>query len=222
MSSGKKQIGVILSGAGYLDGSEIHEAVLVLLAIDEAGAEACVFAPEGKLAEVDHISGKPTGLERGVREEAARIARGRVADLAGAGGAEVDGWVLPGGYGAAKNLSDFASKGAAATVNKEVGRVLREALAAQVPVGACCIAPAVVAAVAKQANAKLRLTVGNDPDTARVIASMGHAHVVCAVDDIVVDADRKVVTAPAYMYDAPIAAVARGIRKMVQQVVAWA
>ncbi|MBI1946878.1 MAG: isoprenoid biosynthesis glyoxalase ElbB [Deltaproteobacteria bacterium] len=222
MTSGKKQIGVILSGAGFLDGSEIHEAVLALLAIDEAGAEARVFAPDGKLAEVDHKTGKPTGKERGVLEEAARIARSNIADLASVGGADVDGWVLPGGYGAAKTLSDFASKGAGATVHKEVGRVLREALAAQVPVGACCIAPAVVAAAARQANAKLRLTIGNDPDTAKQIAAMGHAHVVCPVDDVVVDTDRKVVTAPAYMYDAPIAAVARGIKKMVQQVVAWA
>lgn len=222
MTEGNKQIGVILSGSGYLDGSEIQEAVLALLAIDEAGATARVFAPDGKLAEVDHRSGKPTGRERSVLDEAARIARGQIADLASVKGSDVDGWVLPGGYGAAKNLSDFAAKGAAATVNKEVGRVLREALAAHIPVGACCIAPAVLAAAAKQVNAKLRLTIGNDPETAKQIAAMGHAHVVCPVDDVVVDADRKVVTAPAYMYDASIAAVSRGIKKMVQQVVAWA
>jgi enhancing lycopene biosynthesis protein 2 len=222
MSEGKKQIGVILSGCGFLDGSEIHEAVLVLLAIDEAGASARLFAPDGKLAEVDHRSGKPTGKERSVLDEAARIARGQVADLASVQGSDVDGWVLPGGYGAAKNLSDFADKGAGASVNKEVGRVLREALAAHIPVGACCIAPAVVAAAAKQVNAKLRLTIGNDPETSKQIAAMGHAHIVCPVDDVVVDADRKVVTAPAYMYDAPIAAVSRGIAKMVRQVVAWA
>ncbi len=222
VTEGKKQIGVILSGCGYLDGSEIQEAVLVLLAIDEAGAQARLFAPDGTLAEVDHRTGKANGKERSIIEEGARLARGKIADLASVGGADVDGWVLPGGYGAAKNLSDVASKGAGATVNKEVGRVLREALSAQIPVGACCIAPMVVAAVAKQVNAKLRLTIGNDVDTAKQIAAMGHAHVVCAVDDVVVDADRKVVTSPAYMYDASIAEVSRGIAKMVRQVVAWA
>jgi enhancing lycopene biosynthesis protein 2 len=220
--SDPKQIGVILSGCGFLDGSEIHEAVLVLLAIDEAGAQARLFAPDVKLAEVNHRTGKATGKERSALEEAARLARGNIADLASVQGTDVDGWVLPGGYGAAKNLSDFADKGASATVNKDVSRVLREALAAHIPVGACCIAPAVVAAAAKQVNAKLRLTIGNDPDTAKQIAAMGHAHVVCPVDDAVTDADRKVVTAPAYMYDAPIAAVSRGIAKMVRQVVAWA
>jgi enhancing lycopene biosynthesis protein 2 len=218
----KKTIGVILSGAGFLDGAEIHEAVLVLLAIDRAGAEAKVFAPKVQLAEVDHASGKPTGQERNVLVESARIARGKIADLAEARGSDVDGWILPGGYGAAKNLSDFATKGAAATVNKEVARVLREALSAQIPVGACCIAPAVVAAAARQANAKLRLTIGNDPETAKQIAAMGHMHVECPVNEIVVDGDHKVVTAPAYMYDANISGVADGIDKMVKQVVAWA
>ena len=222
MSEGKKQIGLIRSGCGFLDGSEIHEAVLTLLALDEAGASARLFAPGTRLAEVDHRSGKATGKDRSVLEEAARLARGKIADLASVKGTDLDGWILPGGHGAAKNLSDFADKGASATVQKDVGRVLREALAAQIPVGACCIAPAVLAAAAKQANAKLRLTIGNDPDTARQIAAMGHAHVVCAVDEVVVDADRKVVTAPAYMYDASIVEVSRGIAKMVRQVLAWA
>ena len=218
----KKTIGVILSGAGFLDGAEIQEAVLALLAIDEAGAVARIFAPDMKLAEIDHKSGKATGHERNVLVESARIARGKIEDLAAVRASDLDGWVLPGGYGAAKNLSDFAHKGAQASVNKDVGRVLREALAAHIPVGACCIAPAVVGAAAKQTSTHLRLTIGNDPDTAKQIAAMGHAHVECAVEDIVIDADRKVVTAPAYMLDASIAAVAKGIAKMVRQVIAWA
>ncbi len=217
-----KTIGVILSGAGFLDGAEIQEAVLALLAIDRAGAVARIYAPDVTLLEIDHRTGEPTGAERSVLAESARIARGKIGDLASVKGTDVDGWVLPGGYGAAKNLSDFASRGAQATVNKDVSRVLREALAAHIPVGACCIAPAVVAAAAKQASTRLRLTIGNDPDTAKQIASMGHTHVECPVDDVVIDGDRKVVTAPAYMLDAPISGVAAGITKMVDQVIAWA
>jgi enhancing lycopene biosynthesis protein 2 len=217
-----KTIGVILSGAGFLDGSEIQEAVLALLALDRVGAIVKIYAPDVRLVEIDHRTGHKTGAERNVLVEAARIARGQIADLAGIKGTDVDGWVLPGGYGAAKNLSDFASKGPSATVNKDVSRVLREALAAQIPVGACCIAPAVLAAAAKQASTRLRLTIGNDAETAKAIAAMGHTHVECAVDDIVIDAGAKVVTSPAYMLDAPIAGVAAGITKMVEQVVAWA
>lgn len=220
--SGKKTIGVILSGAGYLDGAEIHEAVLCLLALDEAGVDVKIFAPDVELAEVNHLTGEPTGEKRSVLLEAARIARGKISDIKDVKGTDLDGWVLPGGYGAAKNLCDFAEKGAAATAHKEVARVVREALAAELPVGACCIAPALLAVITKSSGPHLKLTIGNDPDTAKALRSLGAEHVECAVSEVCVDADHRVVTAPAYMYDARISDVATGIRKMVQQVVEWA
>jgi enhancing lycopene biosynthesis protein 2 len=217
-----RTIGVILSGAGFLDGSEIHEAVLVLLALDRTGVKTRIYAPDASFDEVDHVTQKPTGHKRRSLSEAARIARGRIQDLATARGTDADGWILPGGQGAARILCDFDEKGAQATVQKDVARVLREAWSARMPVGACCIAPVVVAAAAKQAGAHLRLTIGDDADTARALSQMGHTHVVCKATDIVTDEDRRVVTSPAYMLDAPIGDVALGIEKMVKQVVAWA
>lgn len=224
MSDDKKTLGVILSGCGYLDGAEIHEAVLCLLAIEEAGAVAKICAPKIDLEEVNHLTGEPTGKRRDVVVESARIARGAITDLSEVRGTDVDGWVLPGGYGAAKNLSDFAQKGTSATVNKDVARVVREALAAQMPVGACCIAPAVLAAITKSSGPRLTLTIGDkDKETAAALSSMGAEHVAVPVTDAVVDEKNKVVTAPAYMdAEANIADVATGIRKMVKQVLAWA
>ena len=217
----KTTIGVILSGAGYLDGAEIHESVLVLLSLANHGSTAKVFAPDIVLKEIDHKAKTATGAERSVLKEAARIARSDVHDLAKANGTDVDGWILPGGFGAAKNLSDFATKGVSATVNKEVNRVIRAAFAARLPVGACCIAPVLLGLIAKASSTKLKLTIGNDPETAKALVSMGHTHIDKPVDEIVVDVDRKVVTTPAYMYDAAINDVARGIDKMVKQVVDW-
>src|SRR5436190_1583919 len=115
--SSDKTIGVILSGAGFKDGAEIHESVLVLLALDKAGATVRIFAPDVRLDEVDHRTGEKTGAQRSVLTEAARIARGKIADLATVKGTDVDGWVLPGGFGCAVNLTDFASKGSSATAN---------------------------------------------------------------------------------------------------------
>lgn len=215
-------IGVVLSGAGYLDGAELHEAVLCLLYLDQAGANVRIFAPDVELEEVDHLSGKGTGKKRSVLVESARVARGNIAALSSVQGTDVDGWVIPGGFGAAKNLSDFASKGEGATANKQVARVIREALAAHMPIGACCIAPAVLATVTRASSPKLTLTIGDDTDTASALQGMGSKHVDCPVDDIVCDEKNHVVTAPAYMYDTNIAAVAKGIEKMVQQVLAWA
>lgn len=217
----KSTIGVILSGAGYLDGAEIQESVLVLLALAQQGVAARVYAPEIALKEVDHLKQEPTGAERSVLKEAARIARSQIHDLATAKGTDVDGWILPGGFGAVKNLCDFASKGAQATVNKDVNRVLRDAFAGRIPVGACCIAPVVLGLVARGSSSKLRLTIGDDRETAKALESMGHTHIDTPVTDVVMDLERKVVTTPAYMYDAAIDDVATGINKMVKQVVDW-
>jgi enhancing lycopene biosynthesis protein 2 len=215
-------IGVILSGAGYLDGSEIQESVLVLLALARHGSTVKIYAPDMALAEVDHLKRTPTGAERNVLREAARIARSDVTDLARAKGTDHEGWILPGGNGAVKNLSDFANKGPLGSVNREVNRVIREAFAARIPVGACCIAPVVLALIGKASSTKLKLTIGNDKDLGKTISGMGHTHIDAAVTDAVFDADRKVATTPAYMYDnVGISQVAVGIDKMVAQVVAW-
>jgi enhancing lycopene biosynthesis protein 2 len=220
--SEQKTLGVILSGAGFLDGAEIQEAVLALLAIDEARAQARIFAPKLPFAEVDHTTTKATGQTRDVLAEAARIARGKISDIHAVKGADVDGWVIPGGYGAAKNLCDFAQKGEQATAHKDVARVVREALSAQIPVGACCIAPALLAVIMRATGTHLRLTIGNDPDTSRALTAMGAVHEDCAVTDVCVDADHRVVTAPAYMYgEARVSDVKTGIDKMVRQVIAW-
>jgi enhancing lycopene biosynthesis protein 2 len=220
--SEKKVIGVILSGAGYLDGAEIQEAVCSLLALSDGGAETRIFAPDMELDEVDHLSGEPTGQKRNVLTESARIARGNVENIKDVQGTDVDGWILPGGFGAAKNLSSFATEGGAATADKDVTRVIREALAAQMPIGACCIAPALLAVVTKSSGPSLTLTIGKDADTAGAMSQMGAKHVNCAVDEVAIDENHHVVTAPAYMYDASLADVNAGIRKMVQQVLAWA
>ncbi|MBM4061482.1 MAG: isoprenoid biosynthesis glyoxalase ElbB [Planctomycetes bacterium] len=214
------KVGVLLSGCGFLDGSEIHEAVFTLLHLDRHGVEAVCAAPRGAQRHVvDHATGKPApGPSRDVLVEAARIARGRIVDLATLGARQLDGLILPGGFGAAKNLSDFADQGAAATVHAEVARLLREMHAAKKPIGAICIAPAVVAAVLGR-SAHPRLTIGNDPGTAAALRQLGAVHQDCAVADCVVDAEQRVVTTPAYMCAARVHEVAAGIGRLVDALV---
>lgn len=210
----KCKVGVLLSGCGFLDGSEIHESVLTLLSLGELGAEAICLAPRVALQVVDHERHEPAvGETRDALREAARIARGRIRDVADVRVQDLDALVLPGGYGAAKNLSDFASKGAQATVHPQVERLLREMHAAKKPIGAICIAPAVVARVLGR-SAQPLLTIGNDAGTASALVAMGARHRDCAVDDCVIDADQRIVSTPAYMFDAAVADVARGIRKL--------
>lgn len=220
----KKRVGVVLSGCGFLDGAEIHESVLTMLHLDRAGADVICFAPDrAQLHVVDHRTGEPVpGESRNVLAESARIARGRIAALASADASELDAVVLPGGFGAAKNLSDFASAGADATVDPDLRRLLLEMHAAGKPIGVVCIAPAVCAAAFRETDTHPSLTIGEDAGTAAAVEATGCRHENRPVTDICVDEAARVVSTPAYMFDARIADVSVGIEKLVHKVLSLA
>ena len=209
-------IGVLLSGCGVLDGSEIHEATLTLYFLNKAGAKVVCLAPDMTVEAVDHGTKKPMGQMRNVRVEAARIARGPVADTTMVAAADLDALILPGGIGAAKNLCDFAVSGAKGAVEPSVAALLHTMHAAKKPIGAICIAPAVVALALAEHHPEL--TIGNDPGTAQALEAAGARHVACPVDGIVVDAANRLVTTPAYMLGPGIADIALGIEKLVAAV----
>ena len=216
----RPKVGVILSGCGVRDGSEIHEATLTLLELARCGADAVCAAPDAAQAQVvDHRKGAPAAETRNMLTEAARIARGAIRDLVELHAADIDALILPGGYGAATNLSDFASAGAGCTVRPDVERLILEMHAAKKPVGAICIAPPIVARVLAKKGHRARITIGTDPDTAGQIVKMGAEHVACAADSVVVDEGNKVVSTPAYMLAKGIDEVAVGISKLVREVV---
>jgi enhancing lycopene biosynthesis protein 2 len=212
------RVGVVLSGCGVYDGSEIHEAVLSLLAIAKAGAEAVCMAPDTEQMHViNHFSGQTeNGQTRNVLVESARIARGQILDIAKVKADDIDALVIPGGYGAAKNLCDFAVEGADCTVNQQVRRLVEEMLAAGKPLAGICIAPAMLAKILGQQQPPVTLTVGTDKDTAATLETMGVKHVACPVDEVVVDKQRKIVTTPAYMLADNIAQAAVGIEKAIR------
>ncbi|MDM8516993.1 isoprenoid biosynthesis glyoxalase ElbB [Desulfobacterales bacterium HSG16] len=214
-----KKIGVLLSGCGVFDGSEIHEAVLTLLALDRVEAEAVCMAPDtDQMHVVNHLTNQEAVEEkRNILEESARIARGEIKNLKDVSAEDIDGLIIPGGFGAAKNLSNFAVKGADAQVHPEVERIINEAVAAEKPVGAICIAPATLTKILS--SKKPEVTIGNDAGTASAIEEMGGIHKICTVDMIHVDVKNKIVTTPAYMLGPGIKDVAEGIEKLVRQVV---
>ncbi|MEZ5404698.1 MAG: isoprenoid biosynthesis glyoxalase ElbB [Verrucomicrobiia bacterium] len=208
-----KKIAVILSGCGVYDGSEIHEAVLTLLALSRAGAEVFCFAPNiPQHHVVNHLSGEVVEDEvRNVLTEAARIARGKIQDVAKCKVSEIDGVIFPGGYGAAKNLCDFAVEGVRCEVDPNVVKLIRGLHEAKKPMAFLCISPVIAAKVLGSAG--VQLTIGNDPATKKAIEEMDAKHVVKDVKDVLVDDVNRIVSTPAYMYDASIAQVAEGIEK---------
>lgn len=208
-----RRIAVILAGCGVRDGGEIHEATLTLLYLNKMGASVSCSAPDVKQAKVvNHATGSPSAETRNVLTESARIARGEIENLAGLNERDFDGVVMPGGFGAALNLCDFAVKGAAGTVNPDLLQFLKSMRAADKPIAAMCIAPVILAlAFGSQAP---RLTIGNDTSTAAEIEKTGAKHVICKVDEICFDERSRLITTPAYMLGPGIADISAGIEKL--------
>ena len=216
-----KRIGVLLSGCGYLDGAEIHEATLTLYFLDKAGAEIIPMAPNKPQADVvNHQQGEPTGETRNVLTEAARISRGNMKDVAQVSVDDLDALIIPGGFGAAKNLCTFAKDGPDCEVDPGVEKLVRGMHTAKKPIGALCIAPALIAKLLGPDH-HVEVTIGNDEGTAKAIESLGAKHTNKPVEEIVVDDGNKVVTTPCYMLGPGPAAVGAGIEKLVDKVLGW-
>ncbi|MDH1009115.1 isoprenoid biosynthesis glyoxalase ElbB [Pseudomonas nicosulfuronedens] len=211
-----KKVAVILSGCGVYDGAEIHESVITLLRLSQRGAQVQCFAPNIEQHHVlNHLTGEEMAEKRNVLVESARIARGEVKDVREAKVEDFDALIVPGGFGAAKNLSDFAFKGDQCEVQPDVLALAKAFAAAKKPVGLICIAPAMAARIYGEG---VECTIGTDEGTAKALTNMGAKHIDCAVEDIVEDKDRKLVTTPAYMLAQSIAEAASGINKAVDRV----
>jgi enhancing lycopene biosynthesis protein 2 len=215
----KKKIGVLLSGCGVMDGSEIHEATLTLFFLDKQGAEIVCMAPnKDQLDVMNHVTGAPAQEKRNVMVEAARIARGKILDVKTVKAEDLDAIIIPGGLGAAKNLCTFAKDGPACTVDEDVARLLRDLNRAKKPIGALCIAPALIARLFG-ADLSPELTIGTDAGTASALQKMGAKHKNAKVDEIAADSKNRIVTTPCYMLAQSIKEVGAGVEKLVAQIV---
>lgn len=208
-----KKFAVVLAGCGVYDGAEIQESVLTLLAIDRAGANYQCFAPDtDQYHVINHLTGNTENETRNVLTESARIARGDVKSLAEFNPADFDALVFPGGFGVAKNLCSFAIDGPNCEVNADTQSAITNAYEAKLPIGALCIAPALIAKVL----GKSTLTIGNDTATATAIETMGAKHQNSEGSDIVIDMENRLITSPCYMHETSISVVAQGAENVIK------
>jgi enhancing lycopene biosynthesis protein 2 len=214
-----KKIAVILSGCGFLDGSEITESVSSLICLSQEGAHYECFAPQIQITSVDHLQQK-AGDTRDILSESARIARGQIENLEKMDVSRFDGLLLPGGYGAAKNLCNWGEKGAKCEVVPSVEQKILQFYEQQKPIAAICIAPALIARVLGKYG--VSVTIGNDVKTTQEILKTGAIHEECPVDEYISDRAHRILTTPAYMYDAQPHEVFLGISKMVREFVEMA
>jgi enhancing lycopene biosynthesis protein 2 len=206
---------VVLAGCGYLDGAEIREAVLSLLYLDQHNIHADCFASDSpQLHTMDHVAARETSETRNILTESARIARGNIQPLGTLNPETYDMLVLPGGFGVAKNYSDFALKGAQCTVSEEYANTIQAFYAAKKPIVAMCIAPAILAAALKDKH--ITLTIGDDPDTAAAIGALGQQHQEAATEEAIIDHAHRIITCSAYMREDRISTVAKGIEAAIK------
>ncbi len=212
------KIGVLLSGCGVNDGSEIHETVITMLALDRADVETHLMAPNiDQMHVINHYTGQEMDEFRNVLVESARIARGDIKDMAEVTAGDLDALIIPGGFGVAKNLSDYAMSGAECSINPDVYRLVSEMVLLKKPIGAICIAPAMMAKILAEQNRSATMTIGKDESTAKDIQAMGSTHKECPVEEMVIDEENNIVTTPAYMDAKNISEASEVIEKLVEQ-----
>ena len=212
----KIKIAVILSGCGVYDGTEIHEAIMTMLAIDRAGAQYYLFAPSiDQFHVINHCTGEVSNEKRNVLVESARIGRGDVSDLNEYKASDYDALIIPGGFGVAKNLSDFAFGNDSYKVIPEVEIAVTEAHSAGKPIGALCIASVILAHTIKN----VELTIGSDAGTAARVVNKGAKHVNSSLGEVVIDNKNKIVTAACYMLNASIAQIASDSELVVNAII---
>ncbi|EKO3580133.1 isoprenoid biosynthesis glyoxalase ElbB [Vibrio metschnikovii] len=212
-----KKIAVILSGCGVFDGAEIHESVLALYAIEKQGAQWACFAPNVEQTQVvNHLTGEIMSETRNVLVESARLTRGKVQDIAELNVQDFDALLLPGGFGVAKNLSNFATKGANCTLNEQVAKVCHAFAQSGKPAGYLCISPALIPLIYPTG---VEGTIGHDQQTANAFNQMGGEHVNCPVDDYVYDQRHNVLSTPAYMLAENLSQAALGIDRLIKRLI---
>ncbi|WP_081192703.1 isoprenoid biosynthesis glyoxalase ElbB [Halomonas sp. BC1] len=212
-----KQVAVVLAGCGVFDGSEIYETTLTLLRLDQLGIGYRCFAPDVEQHHViNHLDQTPVeGERRNVLQESARLARGEISPITELVSDDFDAVIVPGGFGVAKNLSDFAMQGDEMQVLESVKEALAGFKKDAKPIGLMCISPVMVPRLLGDGIA---VTVGHDPGVSGAISAMGGLHRSCGVEEIVVDLEHRVVTTPAYMLATRISEAATGIFKLVERI----
>ena len=212
-----KKFAVLLAGCGVYDGAEIHEATLTLLSIVQQGGTYQVFAPDiNQHHVINHITGTEMPEKRNVLVESARIARGQISPLKNFKASDFDALIFPGGFGVAKNLCDFAFKGADCGIHDEVAKAIKEMHASKKHIGALCISPVLLSKVL----GKVELTIGEDKDTITSIEKMGSKHIKTTHGEVIHDEDHNIFTTPCYMLDANILQIYEGTTNIVKAIMA--
>ena len=204
---------ILLSGSGVFDGSEIHESVMAMLALSQNKLEYICTAPDiNQHHVINHINGEEINQQRNILQESARIARGKIVSLSKLNLENISSLVIVGGFGAAKNLSDWAFKGTEGSVIEDVKNLILNFIENEKPIVSLCISPVLIAKSTEGTEFHPKLTLGSAKEkseyniqaTNDAIESIGSTAKNKCKSEICVDEKLKIISAPCYMMDADI------------------
>ena len=222
------KIGVLLSGCGVYDGAEIHESVFVLLAIAEAGHEAvCIGVNKDQYHVINHLTGEEQKQSRNMLEEAARIARGEITEINDISPANIDALVIPGGFGSAKNFTNWAFKGAEGEILPEVKLLIVNMINVGKPIAALCVSPVVMAKALEDSAITPSMTIGSDQAESSYdiksfvdgLTSIGVKTEMKLKNEISVDRDNKIVSAPCFMMNSDMVTIRNNIANAINAMI---
>lgn len=132
------------------------ETVSMLFALHELEFTVQAFAPNRmQMHAVNHSKGEPHEQNRNILEEASRIVRGNILPIEDLNPDNFDALFIPGGFGIAKNFSDYVSKAQDFKVEEDVFKAIRSFFSNKKFVAASCIAPLIVAKVIPESTVTL-------------------------------------------------------------------
>ncbi|KYM88847.1 hypothetical protein ALC53_02612 [Atta colombica] len=190
-----------------LDGTEISEAISTAIHLQHKKMKPLFYAPDIEICGVVNHFTKEMNTEnsRNALVESARLARGCIKPLHECEACTHDALIIPGGFGAARILSNFAEKGTDCTVLPDLEKLIEDFHCDKKPIGTMCIANALVAKVLKG----VKITLGKESpkndwphaDAIKKVKDMGAKIEMKDVKGVTFDKNFGVLSTPAWLYE---------------------
>lgn len=222
------KIGILLSGCGVYDGAEIQEAILAMLAVKEVGADyQCISVDKNQYHVINHLKGEEMSENRNMLIESARIARGDIKNINDINPSNIDALLIPGGFGSAKNFTTWAFNGPEGEILPEVKLLIVNMINAGKPIAALCVSPIVIAKALEGTELHPNLTLGTTKDKSPSdisgfhvgIEQTGAKSAEKTINEVLIDENLKIVTAPCYMMDANILDIRNNAKQAVEALI---
>ncbi len=220
------KVGILLSGCGVYDGSEIQETISAMIALEELNIQYVgISVNKNQHHVINHLDGSEMNETRNMMIESARIMRGNVVDIKTITPSDIDGLVIPGGFGNAKNLTTWAFNGADGEILPEVKLLLINLVNIGKPIAALCVSPILISLAFKDSTISPTLTLGSTNEKSPYdihsfhigIEKNGGKSLEKGINDLCIDENNRIICAPCYMQDASLLEIRNNAKMAIEK-----